>query len=373
MRWSFSVGSLLGIRIYLHVTLLALVAVIGWYTWTTLDWVMSMAAMALAIVFSAVILLHELGHSVAAHAYGIRVQSITLLPIGGVAAMDTIPEQPSKEFVIAIAGPLVNLLLAAIPVFWLGSWPSWREILSLKDHDLSVSEFFQVMNIRLLLFNLLPGFPMDGGRILRAALAALMDFRRATAIAVWMGRIVALFFVYMGHKFLLLPVIGLFIFLAGTSEYRFASLRVRLRGRTAMDLMNPLRVVLSPRQRLTQVIERAAQHPPEDFAVMEEGRLVGVLSRQIWGEAVLHRFDNPSIGELMDTRFVCVHSFTQLTRLVVDHKMTRLDCFPVMDGDRPVGILNRIDIEKAAAIARPEPASTPPPPPPRSRLTIDLG
>lgn len=372
MRWSLPIGTVLGIRLRLHVTLLLFLGWLAYAGWRQGGLGESLTTTGFVAAMFGCILLHELGHSIAAMHYGVRVPSITLLPIGGVATMSSIPERPLEEFIIAAAGPFVNLIIAALAGLWLHAWPDWREVLIMKSMPGDFVGFLQIMNLRLLVFNLVPAFPMDGGRIVRALLAAMMDYAKATATAAWLGKTLALVFLFFGGRVSpILPFIGLFVFIGAGNEHRMVSLRMRLRGRTAADIMRPLRVVFAPEQRLADVIEVVSRIPPEDFAVMADGRAVGLLTEEVWSEAIRHRFDNPRILEIMATRFVTIHGFTQLARLFQDQKMINQTCFPVTDGGQIVGMVTRADLADAAT-RRPE-ATSIPPPRPRSRTMIDLG
>jgi Zn-dependent protease len=197
-----------GIPVRLHWSFFVLVAgLLGWGAWMaglTGAFVVGVASVGL---FGSVIL-HELGHALAARQYGIGTEHITLYPFGGVAAIQRMPEEPDQEIVIALAGPAVNVVLAA-----LGGW-LWL----MTDHQLVLG--FVMTNLGMAAFNLIPAFPMDGGRVLRALLARRMGFLPASKLSVRIGRTFAVAFVAGGlwfvHPSLLL--VGLFLFVALRSE-----------------------------------------------------------------------------------------------------------------------------------------------------------
>lgn len=173
------------------------------------------------------VLLHELGHALMARSYGIGTRDITLYPIGGIARLERMPEKPIAEIAIAVAGPLVNVVIAA--GLWFGFQLAGKSF-SLDGmyygsltHNL-LSQLF-LANVMLVLFNMLPAFPMDGGRVLRAALAIFLDYVTATEVAVTVSRVLAVLFVLAAFSpwgSMMLLVIAAFLFLAGTQELAFA-------------------------------------------------------------------------------------------------------------------------------------------------------
>lgn len=211
-----------GIELAVHVSfflLLAYFAVIGWMDggWWGAGW-----SLLLIVLFFGCVVLHELGHSLTARRYGVRVPRILLLPIGGMAEFDRIPRRPSAELLITIAGPAVNFLLAAIllPLVWTELW-SAEPVPHHGGRELLMN--LAVANAVMGLFNLLPVFPMDGGRIFRALLATRMNYLRATYWAALIGKVLAVVLagvaaLYLEH--LMLAVLFMFIYFAGDAEYR---------------------------------------------------------------------------------------------------------------------------------------------------------
>ena len=247
MSWSFRLGRVRGIDIKIHYTflfLLALALLLGG------DRSFGQAAgrFVLIVLLFGCVLLHELGHSVVAQAHGIRVRDITLLPIGGIARLEAVPENPWTELKIAIAGPAVNLgifiLLAPLVVLtFIGAAAEIPFMAAVATGPIgSVLLWLCGANLALMAFNLLPAFPLDGGRVLRALLAMRMDFVRATVIAARVGKVLAIGLILVGvldglgitvsgvgviggGGLIWLIVIGAFIFLAGANEVRLVRLR----------------------------------------------------------------------------------------------------------------------------------------------------
>jgi len=227
LGWSISLFRVRGIQLAVHFSFLLLLAYVAWEGWAegartneALSGLLVNAGSLL--VFFTCVVLHELGHCFTAQRFGVRVPRILLLPIGGMAEFDSIPRAPRSEILIALAGPAVNfaivgLLLAFVP------WPHWS---TLADSALSVTSALQlivVMNLVMGCFNLVPVFPMDGGRVLRAILSQRMPYLRATYWAASLGKILSIIFGYVAVRYGHNPLGGAlfaFIFIAGEIEYR---------------------------------------------------------------------------------------------------------------------------------------------------------
>jgi len=251
MKWSWRLGRILGVNIYVHFTFLFLLA------WVAVMAVLQgggFAGMIEAVLFIlavfGIVVLHELGHSVAARSYGIPTRNITLYPIGGVAQLQRMPTEPKQELVIALAGPVVNLALALI--LYMIYIPVGTVTGFLTFSLIGTPFLAKLIWVNLLLagFNLLPAFPMDGGRVLRAIMAMRMDYLDATRIAVRTGKVMAVFFGVVGlfyNPFLIL--MAGFIWFSGSQEIRAIRYRLamdhtfpqdgfRARRRSVLDLMN---------------------------------------------------------------------------------------------------------------------------------------
>ena len=243
MRWSYKLGRICDIDIYAHVTFFILLLwVLISKLWANFSLAASLISVASVIIVFAIVVLHELGHSLAAHRFGVRCHDITLYPIGGVAHLERIPERPREEILIAIAGPAVNLLLGALLIAiqlfivpHLASYLSPLIVVILAELMWALI----VTNVALLVFNLIPAFPMDGGRILRAALAHKLDYLRATEIAIKVGKYLALVFVAVGIMYdSMLVLIAFFIWFGGASELKVVQCREYLRNAGMEGLLN---------------------------------------------------------------------------------------------------------------------------------------
>jgi len=222
LGWSINLFRVFGIQLAVHVSFLLLLAYFGYEGWQEGGATGAVWSLVLIVAFFACVVLHELGHSLTAMRYGVRVPRILLMPIGGMAEFDRIPKKPLSEFLITIAGPAVNfaLVLLLLPIIWTPLWSEqpvpvhgWQELL------INLTAANAVMGT----FNLLPVFPMDGGRIFRALLASKLDYVRATYWASLVGRVLAIlasgYAAFELHNYLLAVLFG-FIFFAAESEYR---------------------------------------------------------------------------------------------------------------------------------------------------------
>jgi Zn-dependent protease len=226
VRWSLKIASISGIEVRIHLTFLLFLAWIwlSYYRVAGLPGAVQGVLFILALFLC--VLLHEFGHAFAARGFGITTPDITLLPIGGVARLSRIPDKPWEELVVAIAGPLVNVVIAAALILVVHTSAALDQIEYLESPRVALLQKLATVNIMLVVFNLIPAFPMDGGRILRALLAMVMPYARATQIAAWIGQGLAIVFGILG-LFVnpLLVFIAFFIFAGAQQEAAMARFR----------------------------------------------------------------------------------------------------------------------------------------------------
>jgi Zn-dependent protease len=282
MKWSWKIGEYAGIGVYVHATFVLLIGWVAWAHWAqsgSLAAVFDGVAFMLAIF--ACVVLHEFGHALTARRYGIRTRDITLLPIGGIARLERMPDKPIQELWVALAGPAVNVVIAVLLYLWLGVTGSLRPLAELSAVHGLFAERLLWVNVLLVGFNLLlPAFPMDGGRVLRALLATWIDYTRATQIAAFLGQGMALVFGFLGltgNPFLLF--IALFVWIGAAQEASLAQMKAAFAGIPVSRAMVTDFETLSPDQTLGHAVERILAGSQHDFPVVESGRVVGILTR----------------------------------------------------------------------------------------------
>ena len=219
MRWSFKVASVAGTEVRIHLTFLLFVAWIGFSYYQVEGLPGAVQGVLFILSLFACVLLHEFGHAFAARGFGIATPDITLLPIGGVARLARIPDKPWQELVVAVAGPLVNVVIAAALIFVVHRSAELEHLQYLESPRVELLSKLASVNVMLVLFNLIPAFPMDGGRILRALLAMAMPYSQATQVAAWIGQGLAVVFAIFGlFGNPLLIFIAFFIFAGAQQE-----------------------------------------------------------------------------------------------------------------------------------------------------------
>lgn len=308
------------------------------------------------ILLFAIVLLHELGHSLAAQRFQVPVRQIVLMPLGGIAQLERIPKDPRQEFVIAIAGPLVNFVLAVfMSILGLlsgqgieiaGPGQMLRLIGNLSFSSIYTYVFWS--NLFLGLFNLLPAFPMDGGRILRAMLASRMEHARATVIAASVGQAMAallgLWGFLGGGIFLIL--IAIFIYMGAGQEGRMTQVRSVLGGLTVEQAYSRHAHALRPTASLREAIQLTLSSFQADFPVCEEERLIGLLTYARLIEALERHGPEVAVGDVMLTDVFSVTPNDEVFAVQQRMSETKLDAVPVVDGDRFLGLITNRDISE---------------------------
>ena len=349
MRWSFSLLRVFGIDIRVHVTFF-LILIFGAMQWSALGVPgMAFGGLEMILIFACVVL-HELGHSVVAIHYGVPVREIVLLPIGGVAMMGRNPSRPVHELLIALAGPLVNVVIAGV-LFLVLTFTPLRGHVDL--HALvggtarpSVALMMTLLlnvNIALVVFNMIPAFPLDGGRVLRALLAMKMPAPRATHIAASIGQVAAVLlglWGLMGGDVLLLFVAAFIFFGAGAESAQMRQ-RLTFTGRRIDQTYNRHALILSEDDRVSRVIDYLLTSYQPDFAVVQRGRLEGVVTR----EDVLRWLSQNSydvfVTEIMHTDVTHVEAGLNIDQVREKMEETGHRVVAVFDGTSFLGLVER--------------------------------
>jgi len=352
MRGSIRVFKIFGIGINIHITFLLLPLLFSVFY--------GARGVTLILLVFCFVTMHELCHSIVATKFGIKVDSITLLPIGGLAAMRGIPEKPSQELAISLAGPLFNLVAALVLFFplylMLGpqnlSWPpeieSWGKVFA----------YAFWINPVLAMFNLLPAFPMDGGRIVRSYLAGKMDYRRATEVAVGIGHLFAILFAITGILSrpvnIILIAIAIFIYMAASQEELQVNVRTALRRFYVEDVLLEDFFTVAADARLKEVMDLMMHSRQEDFPVVKGGKLVGLLLR----DDIMRMAEQGGKDNFAEAAML--RHFPTLKprqRLDIAHKKFEewgIKALPVIKKDRLAGILTIEDIKRVYSMMGPK-------------------
>jgi Zn-dependent protease/CBS domain-containing protein len=281
MKWSMRIGRFAGIDVYVHVTFFLLITWIGVAHWQTEESVAAaVTGVAFILALFGCVVLHEFGHALTARRFGITTRDITLLPIGGVARLERMPDDPRQELWVALAGPAVNVVIAATLFLVLRSSGTLTPIDAVGMTRGGFLERLMFVNVSLVAFNMLPAFPMDGGRVLRAVLAIRMDYTRATKLAANVGQSMALLFGLLG--FFVNPVlmfIALFVWVGAGQEAALTQMKSAIGGVSLERVMITDFRTLSPNDSLARAVELLLAGAQQDFPVVDGRAVVGMLTR----------------------------------------------------------------------------------------------
>jgi Zn-dependent protease len=362
MNWSFQIANVAGIPIRVHITFF-LILWLGASQWFGLTGTLTGAVFGatLMILLFVCVTLHELGHSLVAKVFGVPVREIVLLPLGGVAFMTKNPEKPLHELLIAKAGPLVNIVIALVLIVPLGlsSGP-----LLLTGHGLLPGElgntpslstalaWLFAANVSLALFNLIPAFPLDGGRVLRALMAMFMGYPKATRVAVAIGQSIAIalgLYGVLNGQFILM-LIAVFIFFGAGQETAIAEAKTVLDTLRVGDAYNKHALTLAVGDRVSRVVDYILTSYQPDFAVMQARNPIGIVTRSDVLKALATAPGDTFVTEMMRREFLKVDANKSLSevRQVMEEKDTQIAA--VYDGAAYLGLIGLDDITEAFAI-----------------------
>ena len=281
MRWSLKIVRIAGTEIRIHITFLLFLAWIGLTYYRTGGPPAAAQGILFMLAIFTCVVLHEFGHIFAARWFGIRTPDITLLPIGGVARLERIPEEPYEEFLVAIAGPLVNVAIAVALILIAGARVNAGDLYAVESPHTSMIDRLAAVNLFLAVFNMIPAFPMDGGRVLRALLAARMGYVRATEIAAFIGQGFAFALGFIGLFFNpLLIFIAIFVYLAASSEAHLVAIRAMSRGVPTSAAMMTQFATLAPDAHVEEAVQTLLRTSQGEFPVVDgAGKPVGLLGR----------------------------------------------------------------------------------------------
>lgn len=341
MKWSLKIGRFAGIDVYMHVTFLLLVswvALLHWKQGQSITAVVAGVAFILTVFLCVV--LHEFGHALTARRYDIKTRDIILLPIGGVARLERLPTNPLEELWVALAGPAVNILIAFGLFLWLNFTASFEPIQKLTVTTGPFVERIMAVNLFLVAFNMIPAFPMDGGRVLRAILATRKEYSRATQIAASIGQGIAILFGFVGlfyNPFLLF--IAFFVWIGAAQEASMAQMSSAISNTPVQQAMLTDFRYLHKNDSLDRVVELTLAGSQKDFPVVDNGRVEGILTQTDLLKALSARDQYPTVTLAMQNNFVTVDSLEMLESAFAKLKDCNCHTLPVMLNGKLVGLL----------------------------------
>ncbi len=340
MRWSFKVARIAGIDVRIHATFFLLLGVVAYFYGLEGGAGRGFSAVLIWLLVFLCVLLHELGHALAAKAYGIPTVDITLYPIGGIARVERMPEKPVQELVVAIAGPLVNVVIILVlgGVLWA---TGDMNVGSIAGHPNTLQALFAT-NVVIVVFNLIPAFPLDGGRVLRAVLATRMEYARATKIAAGIGQGLALalgiFAAFNG--WILMILIAIFIYMAAEGEAAIVQMRSVTAGLPVSSAMVTRFDTLDHRSTLNQAIDVLLGTSQHEFPVLDDnGGFAGLLTKHDLLVALRNSGADTLVTDVMVKGLPTVLPQTSLDRALDFVRQAGVSALPVLDNTgRLVGL-----------------------------------
>ncbi len=362
MTWAETLGTVRGIRIRIHVTFLLLMpcAADYWGAVPRRGWAGALFGVAIICAVFLLVVLHELAHSLVARHYGVQVHEIELSPIGGLAKMDALPQKPWQELATTLAGPLVNLAIAApigLALLWMIQDGAIRSrghflyLLTKPSWQGFVLNLF-VLDLFLALFNLLPAFPMDGGHILRSVLAWRLGQTRGTLWAAYIGQVVAVAMGILGilNVNVILILIALAVFAAARQEYHATELRAVLGSMPVSAALITTAPTLSPEDRLASAVQLTMSGQPAPYAVVAGGRLAGLLTPMDITSALEFYNAEVRVGDIMRQGFPVLCPTDTLAQAHQLMATSGLRALPVVEGGQFLGMITAPQIQEIRAL-----------------------
>jgi len=344
MKWSLKIGRFAGIDVFVHFTFFLLVgwvALMHWQEGQSASAVLGGVMLILAIFMCVV--LHEYGHALMARRYGIPTRDIILLPIGGVARLEKMPSKPIQELWVALAGPAVNVVIVVALYVWLKLTASWEPLQNVTVTAGPFLERLMAVNIFMIIFNMIPAFPMDGGRVLRAILAIRMEYGRATGLAASIGQGIAVFFGLVGffyNPFLIL--IAIFVWIGAGQEAGMEQMKSTIGGIPVQQAMVRDYKVLSTHDNLQRAVELTLAGYQKDFPVVNDGIPEGILRQTDLIKALSERDAlESSVASATRGRLITVDAADPLDSVVSKFIDCNCHTLPVTRYGKLVGLLTK--------------------------------
>lgn len=283
MFWSIPIGVIAGTVVKLHITFILFLVWLAGMQWTMAGFEAALDLVVFIVLIFACVVAHEFGHIFAARRYGIRTPEVILSPIGGIANLERMPDKPREELIVALAGPAVNVVIAIILFFILRATIDFEDILQIENPAIGLAARLMAVNIILVVFNMIPAFPMDGGRVLRALLAMRMPAPRATRIAARIGQVAAFAFAIIGLFWNpILIIIAVFVYLAASAEVEQTAVKDVAQGIRVEHAMVTVIETLPPGATLADAVEALVRTSQKEFPVVDHaGYPHGLMTRDI--------------------------------------------------------------------------------------------
>lgn len=355
MNTSIQIGKIMGIPIKLHISFLLILPVFAWIfainrpTFgfsdvepATLRYALSLSA---AIMLFTCVLLHELGHSYVAKTHGINIQSITLFLFGGVSAMEEIPRDPKVEFKMALAGPSVSLLIGSILIII-------YELFNTGDYYLRLVWIIGIINIILFVFNLLPAFPMDGGRVLRAWLAGRMPYIRATRAAAGLGKMFAIFMGIFG-LFVInvwLILIAFFIYIGASEEEKSTEVSIILEGVKIKDIMSKDVATINPNMTAEELVDFMFKYKHMGYPVIEDSQVKGIVTFTDVQKVPKEERKNVKVSQIMTKELITLNEEDDAVNALKLMTINNIGRIIIKKDGQIAGIVSRTDLLRAVQL-----------------------
>lgn len=340
-KWSLKLGRFAGIDVYVHFTFLLLVTWVAFVYWRQDEnFAAAAAGVAYLLIVFLCVVLHEYGHALTAKRYGIKTRDIILLPIGGVARLERLPTNPLQELWVALAGPAVNVVIALILFAWLKLTETFAPVNTISMTTGPFLERIMAINIFLVVFNLIPAFPMDGGRVLRAILATKKEHSQATQIAASIGQGIAIIFGFIGMFYNpMLLFIAFFVWIGAAQESGVSKLQSAISGIPVQQAMITNFKTLNHNDSLNKAIELTLAGSQKDFPVLADGEVKGVLTQSDLIKSLSSSSLNHSVMSISKENFTTVDSLDMLEVAFARLKDCNCHTLPVTRNGQLVGLL----------------------------------
>ncbi len=354
MKNSLYIAKISGIKIFIHWSFFLLIA---WIVISSIrdgnDFLQTILSVAFILTIFCCVVLHELGHALTAKKFNYITKDIILLPIGGMARINELPENPKQEFLIAVAGPIVNIVIALI----LFPFINWAQInpASLEKFVISGSNFIFslfAVNLSLAVFNLIPAFPMDGGRVFRAVLSIWMNRVSATAVAARTGQFISFIFLIFGILYNpVLALIGVFIFITAKAENDEVKSKYFLHNYTVNDAMSHHYYKLDKTATIKEAAKLLIDVDPSDFLIVDNEKIVGTLSSDEIIKALVEKGEGVKVEEAMNSKVKFITkdiALDEVMKVLTDGKEKIM---PVMDNNNVIGTVDMNNILKLIMVS----------------------